>query len=80
MVMQSKTRVDMRLKAKILNIMSNWDKDFGWSRKKKRADNAGLPYRVIIALGRSPPKQQHFKYQVFAKNYGQVFVIKIICK
>ena len=34
MAMQSKTRVDMRLKAKILNKMSNWDKDFGWSRKK----------------------------------------------
>ena len=34
--MQSKTRVELRLKVKILFKMSNWEKDSGWSRKKNR--------------------------------------------
>ena len=36
MEMQSKTRVELRLKVKILFKMSNWEKDSGWSRKKNR--------------------------------------------
>ena len=34
MEMQSKSRVELRLKVKILYKMSNWAKDSGWSRKK----------------------------------------------
>ena len=34
MEMQSKSRVELRLKVKILYKMSNWAKDSGWSHKK----------------------------------------------
>ena len=39
--MQSKTRVELRLKVKILFKMSNWEKDSGWSRKKNRLITLG---------------------------------------
>ena len=41
MEMQSKTRVELRLKVKILFKMSNWEKDSGWSRKKNRLITLG---------------------------------------
>ena len=46
MEMQSKTRVELRLKVKVLFKMSNWEKDSGWSRKKNR----------LITLGHLPRK------------------------
>ena len=41
MEMQSKTRVELRLKVKVLFKMSNWEKDSGWSRKKNRLITLG---------------------------------------
>ena len=41
MEMQSKTRVELRLKVKILFKMSNWEKDSCWSRKKNRLITLG---------------------------------------
>ena len=41
MDMQSKTRVELRLKVKTLFKMSNWEKDSGWSRKKNRLITLG---------------------------------------
>ena len=44
MEMQSKSRVELRLKVKILYKMSNKAKDSGLVTQEKWADNAGPPY------------------------------------
>ena len=51
MEMQSKTRVELRLKVKILFKMSNWEKDSGWSRKKNRLITLGHHTSVLPVLG-----------------------------
>ena len=49
MEMQSKTRVELRLKVKILFKMSNWEKDSGWSRKKNRLITLG--HHTVVNKG-----------------------------
>ena len=63
MEMQSKPRVELRLKVKILYKMSNWAKDSGWSRKKKRAETLG--HHTVLWLMRAV---QNHKAVLHVKN------------
>ena len=77
MEMQSKTRVELRLKVKILFKMSNWEKDSGWSRKKNRLITLGHhTVDILVALGIRCAIQISALCLYFSCSYATCFMQK----
>ena len=61
MEIQSKPRVELRLKVKILNKISDWDKDSGWAHKKNGLITLGHHTAPFSSLAKQS-KQEHRKH------------------